>query len=126
MTEQLVLFDAHLHDEVEQLRARVVAAEAALDEAERENHHLTADKAALTQRVRDLEIRMHLWQARADMQELLRVLERGHVPQVREMHAALTRLAAQVHPDRWQGSPVAEECTKLVLALRDRFAIISP
>jgi hypothetical protein len=33
---------------------------------------------------------------------------------------ALTLLAATVHPDRWQGSLVAGECTKAVLTLRDR------
>jgi hypothetical protein len=32
---------------------------------------------------------------------------------------AWPHLAAAVHPDRWQGSPVAEEVTKRVLALRD-------
>ena len=32
----------------------------------------------------------------------------------------LRRLAAACHPDRWSGSPVAEEATKQVLDLRQR------
>jgi hypothetical protein len=36
------------------------------------------------------------------------------------VHHELTKLLSVVHPDKWQGSPVAEELTKAVLELRER------
>lgn len=112
------LFDEQMRVQAEQsvwwaedLRRQLTAAEARLTAVERERDALRQRLAEMERAARD-----------ADMLERVRqglgLPARGAGDRGRLLKA-LTHLAAEVHPDRWQGSPVAEECTKAVLRLRD-------
>lgn len=88
-----------------------------LAETRRANAHLREERRALQRRIIQLE---------AETSALTTLLRRGtqlSAPASQSstdaLVRALTRLAAQVHPDRHGGAAVAEEVTKAVLKLRD-------
>jgi hypothetical protein len=122
MTRQPTLFDMAMHDELEHTTLWARGLQQDLAVAEGRIAALKAENTRLQQQVQSLEEQVSTlrrlgraecifntpfpWQRdQADIQGLVK---------------ALTHLAAEVHPDRWQGSAVAEELTKRVLALREK------
>ena len=128
--QQLTLFDGRVRHELEQtmwrmqdLRHSLGEDQARFQEADAENTALRSRVGALEAEKTRLEQRVWVLEAEARVREWAMRLASPGLPAGDDARAALiralTRLAADVHPDRWQDSAVAEEVTKRVLALRD-------
>src|SRR5262249_20996946 len=127
--QQPTLFDEAMRQTAEQATWRADVLRADLHAAEETIEHLEAENARLRQQVQSLEkdkewAELRLAALQGSIGSMLRE-ERARLGAETEAESkarlvkALTQLTAEVHPDRWQGSPVAEELTKRVLALRD-------
>ena len=120
MSRQHTLFDMAMRDELEAVTCGYQSLWRDLEQARARIHGLEEEHQRLTQRINELETEASLRQW-----EIIIARCQAHGPHsaddVRaELTTALTHLAAEVHPDRWQDSAVAEELTKRVLALRDK------
>jgi hypothetical protein len=129
MPQEATLFDMQLHAQAERLTIATASYREECDRLYAEVNRLLAEKAHLQQQVQHLAaehraqaVSLAFWRDKA--RAYLQAWVGGPTPQPGAsdrptLAKELTRLAAQCHPDRWQGSPVAEECTKAVLRLRD-------
>jgi len=122
MACQGTLFDEQLRARAEQATWEVAGLQDELTEARTRIAALERERETLRMRLATLE------RAERDAATLRRVRQGLGLPMPDDddrdrLVKALTRLAAEVHPDRWQGSPVAEELTKRVLALRDTLTV---
>jgi chromosome segregation ATPase len=129
---QLGLFDIELQKEVQDLKAALewertqrLRTEARLDDAKQHYRRLRHKCADLTAELQGKNGWIQSLQGRVALLELAMQSKKALAPEdpaiaPDALDRALKLLAAQVHPDRWQGSPIAEELTKEVLALRDR------
>lgn len=118
---QGTLFDVPAHEELSQLRTQLASLQEDYDVQGGRYDSLTEENQRLMREVATLQRTI----------QFLELVARStpHAPQASTVHdmvplatleRLLTKLAAEVHPDRWQGSPVAEEAVKRVLALRDK------
>ena len=105
-----------LKEEVTSLRYEVQWRGARIRDLEEQLDATKAQLAAAQAVIRDLTVR------NTALETVLRLhptpsLPAESIPRT-TLDRALQCLAAEVHPDHWQGSPIAEELVKRVLALR--------
>ena len=107
-----------LTDEVTSLRYEVQSRHATIHALQEQLNATQAQLAATQGDIRDLTVR------NTALDTLLRLHPTPSTPADSIPRTTLDRalkcLAAEVHPDRWQGSPIADELVKRVLALRVR------
>jgi len=124
MARQATLFDETMRQTAEQATWRADGLQDALSEAWKTIERLEAENAQLRQKVQALTAQLNTLRQRG-VKELARIFRMPLYPwqdgqaEPQDLVKALTKLAAEVHPDRHGGSAIAEECTKAVLHLRD-------
>ena len=123
--QQGTLFDEQCRQTAEQVTWWAEGLRQDLHEAQTDLASLEAENAELRQQVQRLtkekewaELRLAALQGSLG-HTLREVRTETEADSKARLVRALTRLAAEVHPDRHGGSEVAEECTKAVLRLRD-------
>jgi hypothetical protein len=93
-----------------------------LQEAKLAQWTAVSDRLVLDKALREANAKILLLQTMADnLHDMLRLQTADPVPADQAwLVKELTRLLSVCHPDKWRGSPVAEELTKAVLAVRQR------
>jgi TolA-binding protein len=105
---QAALFDLEMHARLERTTLAADGLWRDLQEAQQRIAHLETENTRLRKQVQDVQ------------RQLDAARRFGHATVEREaLVKALTALVGKCHPDKWQGSPVAEEVTKELLSLRD-------